>query len=727
MSDLYHGSSDSFEFVTQCYFDYANEVICRRALPDLRDGQKKVSRRIIYSAYMNKKPTMQKCIPFVSDAIKLHPHGDSAVYGSFTLMTDENGSCNMPMFEALGNLGKVWSTKTPADMRYPKAKVGKNMEDFFKDKEVMHLEPAEEGEGMEPKVLNAIYPIVLVNGTMGIAVSVGTKIPSFNFGDVVDLTIKYLENGKLEVTDVIVPDFPTGGVLVRNDEELAKIMATGKGKLKIRAKVEVVGNQILVKEVPYGKTVEGIVNLIKKAGIREISSVSNTVGRNSPAFVTIDCRSKKVVDYVLKELYRRNILQNIYASNIVVTEDEVPYILGVHNIIKRWCAWRVSVLNEKFNKALADIAGEVTTLDYFTRLISNPEWKDTYVAKATHEGKTSANGYLHEIFEDIPEDVCEWIRGRAISAFHNGGRYTKRLEELLESKDFYERSLKYPEEYIINELKELKESKAGEYDRKTQVTYTDYKFSKIAESDEIEDESFCVWTLMESGFLRKTRDWYGTESEKDKVLCQFEGQANSILIGFDNFGRVLRVPGKEIEYTESGDSGVYLPRYFEANFQEDYRVLYMGLLDGKTRTLLYRDGYIGFFDTAEYYGKKLIKVVSKGVSLAVGDKLLQVYEDGELPQMIAVADDDPDGVWKFGVIITEGIIHKSRLSRTKVLDGNVNYKYIRGFNGMEIYSFMEHPEKYMGKMRKLNSEIYGDSDMEEGRYLELCKDIEIEE
>lgn len=726
MSDLYHGSSDSFEFVTQCYFDYANEVICRRALPDLRDGQKKVSRRIIYSAYMNKKPTMQKCIPFVSDAIKLHPHGDSAVYGSFTLMTDENGSCNMPMFEALGNLGKVWSTKTPADMRYPKAKVGKNMEDFFKDKEVMHLEPAEEGEGMEPKVLNAIYPIVLVNGTMGIAVSVGTKIPSFNFGDVVDLTIKYLENGKLEVMDVIVPDFPTGGVLVRNDEELAKIMATGKGKLKIRAKVEVVGNQILVKEVPYGKTVEGIVNLIKKAGIREISSVSNTVGRNSPAFVTIDCRSKKVVDYVLKELYRRNILQNIYASNIVVTEDEVPYILGVHDIIKRWCAWRVSVLNEKFNKALADIAGEVTTLDYFTRLISNPEWKDTYIAKATHEGKTSANGYLHEIFEDIPEDVCEWIRGRAISAFHNGGRYTKRLEELLESKDFYERSLKYPEEYIINELKELKESKAGEYDRKTQVTYTDYKFSKIAESDEIEDESFCVWTLMESGFLRKTRDWYGTESEKDKVLCQFEGQANSILIGFDNFGRVLRVPGKEIEYTESGDSGVYLPRYFEANFQEDYRVLYMGLLDGKTRTLLYRDGYIGFFDTAEYYGKKLIKVVSKGVSLAVGDKLLQVYEDDELPQMIAVAD-DPDGVWKFGVIITEGTIHKSRLSRTKVLDGNVNYKYIRGFNGMEIYSFMEHPEKYMGKMRKLNSEIYGDSDMEEGRYLELCKDIEIEE
>lgn len=726
MSDLYHGSSDSFEFVTQCYIDYANEVICRRALPDLRDGQKKVSRRIIYSAYMNKKPVMQKCIPFVSDAIKLHPHGDAAVYKSFTLMTDENGSCNMPMFEGLGNLGKVWSTKTPADMRYPKAKVGKNMEDFFKDKEVMHLVPAEEGEGVEPEVLNAIYPIVLVNGTMGIAVSVGTKIPSFNFGDVVDLTVKYLENGSLGVTDVIVPDFPTGGVLVRNDEELAKIMATGKGKLKIRAKVEIVGNQILVKEVPYGKTVEGIVSLVQKAGIKEISSVSNTVGRNSEAFVTIDCRSKKVVDYVLKELYRRNILQNVYASNIVVTEKEVPYILGVHDIIKRWCAWRVSVLNEKFTKALNDIAGEMTILDYFTRLVSNAEWRDTYVAKATREGKASASGYLHEIFEDIPEDVCEWIHGRAISAFHNGGKYAKRLEDLLNMKKEYNYNLKHPEEYMIRELTELKSSKAGEYERKTQVTYTDYKFSKVVDVDEIEDESFCIWTLMEDGFLRKTHDMYGASKDGEAVLCQFEGQANSVLIGFDNYGRVLRIPGKEINYTEYGENGVYLPRYFEANFQNDYRVLYMSILDGTTRTLLYRDGYIGYFDTAEYYGKKLIKVVSKGVCLAVGDKLLQVYEEGTVPQMIAVAD-NPDDVWKFGVITTDNVNHKSRLSRTKVLDGNVNYKYIRGFNGMEIYSFMDHPEKYMGRMRKLTSEIYGDSDMEEGRYLNLCKDLEVVE
>ena len=79
------------------------------------------------------------------------------------------------------------------------------------------------------------------------------------------------------------------------------------------------------------------------------------------------------------------------------------------------------------------------------------------------------------------------------------------------------------------------------------------------------------------------------------------------------------------------------------------------------------------------------------------------------------------------MIITEGVLHKSRLSRTKVLDGNVNYKYVRGYNGMEIYNFMDHPEKYMGKMRRLNSQIYGDSEMEEGRYLELCKDLEIAE
>lgn len=725
MSKIYTGTSDSFEFLTDCYVDYANEVICRRAIPDLRDGQKKVNRRIIYSAYENRKPTKQKCIPFVADAVKLHPHGDQAVYGAFTLMTDENGSCNMPLFEGLGNLGKVYSSKKPADMRYPKAKVNRNLEEFFfREKDVMHLVPAEEGEGVEPEVLNSVLPIVLVNGTMGIAVSVATKIPSFNFGDVIDLTVKYLENGKLEVSDIIVPDFPTGGVIVRNDAELAKIMATGKGKLKIRANVEIVGNQILVKEIPFGKTVESIKSLVDGSGIKEIQYCTITVGRKSPSLMVIKCKSKKVVDYVLKELYRRNILQYVFASNIVVTEKEVPYILGVHKIIERWSSWRVSVLKEKFSNLLKGISGEIKTLGYFTRLVQNPEWKAEYTKRALYETKANADGYLFEIFPDIEQDICDWIRGRSISAFNNGGRYVKRLEELKESEDFYKASLNKPEQYIIEELKELKKSRKGEFERKTKVTYTDYKFSKISDSDVIEDDSYCVWTLRKDGFLMKTRDFQKNNFGEGEILSEFEGQANSILIGFDNFGRVLRVIGNEIPFTAIGENGIYMPKYFDSTFQEDYRVLYLGLLDGTRRMLVYRDGYIGFFNTAEYYGKKNIKIVSNGVCLAVYDKLLEVYEEGDIPQQLMLATDDNDIV-KLGIVNIDSIVVKSRLSRTKIFAGNINSPYIKEFNGMEVYNYLEHPELYIGKFKKLSHEILGDpSELRDGLYLDICKDYE---
>lgn len=723
MSKVYVGTSDSFDFLTDCYLDYANEVICRRALQDLRDGQKKVNRRIIYSAYENRKPTKQKCIPFVADAVKLHPHGDQAVYGAFTLMTDENGSCNMPLFEGLGNLGKVFSSKKPADMRYPKAKVNKNLEEFFfKDKDVMHLIPAEEGEGSEPEVLNATFPIVLVNGTMGIAVSVGTKVPSFNFGDVIDLTVKYLEEGKLDVSDIIVPDFPTGGVIVRNDAELAKIMATGKGKLKIRANVEIVGNQILVKEVPYGRTVESIKALIDNSGIKDIQYCTITVGRNSPSLMVIKCRSKRVVDFVLKELYRRNILQNVYASNIVVTEKEVPYILGVHKIIERWCAWRVGVVKEKFTNLLNSIQEEMLTLDYFTRLVQNPEWKANYTKLALYNTKADADGYLYEIFPDISQGICDWIRGRSISAFNNGGRYVKRLEELKEAEKYYQESLKNPEVYMINEMKELKENRAGEYERKTQVTYTDYKFSKIADSDDIEDDSYCVWTLRKDGFLMKTRDYQRSNFEEGEILSEFAGAANSILIGFDNFGRVLRVIGKEIPFTAYGDNGTYLPRYFDCTFQEDYRVLYMGLLDGTKRMLVYRDGYIGFFDTSKYYGKRNIKIVNNGVCLAVYDKLLEVYEESDIPQQIMFAD-DTDDIVRVGIVTIEGLIEKSSLSRTKIFQGEVNTPYLKEFNGMDVYNYLEKAEDYMGKFKVLKHEIYGDpSELRDGLYLDICLD-----
>ena len=335
-SKIYSGPSEGFGSIAEGYVDYAMEVIARRSVPDVRDGLKPVARRIIYKLHENDKGYLQKCATLVGQALELHPHGDSSVYGAFALLTDENGTCNMPFFHGMGNLGHVYSSDKPAAMRYPKAMINSNADYFFRDKEVMDLIPAEEGDGVEPTVLNATFPVVLVNGAMGIAVSAGTKMPSFNFDDVLDLTIKYIQNKKLTVSDMIIPDFPTGGVLVCNNEEIAKVMLTGKGKLKLRAKVEIEGKDIQVIEVPYGKTAEGIVKAINVSEISGISSCILTSGRGANGHVSITCKSKKVVEEVLMHLYRQNILQSTFGSNILVIEDGEPKILGAFVGVETW-------------------------------------------------------------------------------------------------------------------------------------------------------------------------------------------------------------------------------------------------------------------------------------------------------------------------------------------------------------------------------------------------------
>lgn len=728
MSDLYKGGSAGFEVLTDGYRDYAEEVISRRAIPDLRDGLKPVHRRLLFSAYTNKKNgDLQKCGGVVGDALKLHPHGDQALYGALVLMVDTNGSWNMPVFNGMGNLGHVYSSRPPAAMRYPKVRLNSMADEYFKEKPVLELVDAEEGSGKEPTVLYPTYPAVLVNGSQGIAVAAGTRIPSFNFGDVCDLVIKYLIDGNLNVTDIIYPDFPTGGVLVKKDSELAKIMATGAGRLTIRAKVEIIGKEIIVTEVPFGRTFESIIEAINKAEINEVSEVIDETDLTNNGKIAIVCKNKKVVNFVLMELYRRKILQTDYASNILVTLEGRPLIIGVHDIIKKWVEWRKSVLAKKFNYEMRGISAELVILDFFTRLIANPQWKDNYVSKITKQGKRSADEYLFSIFPDtgkndgITQEVCNWIAERSVSAFQNGGRYRDRYTALKESKAYWQDATDHPDKYIINELSNLKKSKSGEYERKTQISNIDYRFTKVSDTEEVEDDSYCIYTFTKEGYILKTRE-IPTWVEPEKVMRQFEGASNSVLISFDNMGRIMRFKGTELEFTGYGNDGVYLPKFFEAAWEEKYRVLYVGLCDGTKRMLVYKDGFVGFLDTSEWSDKKIVKYTSNGVCTAVMDQLLQVYEEKDIPQCLILADTHGKRM-KLGIVDTDNIPVRSRTSRAKVFDGTgICTDYILGCDYLHAQMYIKNSAKFVGKLTKVIpeedlSEV--NLELEDGEYLEF--------
>lgn len=712
---LYNGSSDSFGDITSGYIDYAMTIIIARAFPDIRDGLKPGARRILYTSNEHRKDYLIKTADLVGKALSLHPHGDGSVYNTLALMTDSNGTYNRPFYQGKGDLGDVYSSNSPAAMRYTKAMLKESaVRDLFSDIDCVKFVPAEEGEGLEPEVLPAAYPVVLTNGTQGIGVSVSANIPSFNFGDVIDMTVKYLREGELSVNDLIIPDFPTGGILVNNEEEVAKIMLTGKGKLKLRARVEIEGKEIILKEVPYGKTIESITSLINKADMKEIVKVHNIDGHDSPGLLAIECKTKKCVEYTLMELYRRNILQSVFSSNILAVEGTEPLIVGVHEIIRRWCKWRVEIVRTRYTKYLASIEPKLKQLSYMVRLTSNEEWRDIYVDTVLRKSKQDADAYLVSLFEDIPQEVCDWIHGRSLTSFRKAGKYQTNYDNLLKEKEEYEGYLNNITEKVISELLSLKESEKGTYERKTEITYTDYKFSKISDSTVV-DTSYAVFTLTKDGFLKKTKEVISD----DNVLCSVEATASSILVGFDNYGRVLKVVGSEIPFTAYGEDGVYMPKHFEATFQDDYRVMYLGLLDGKRRMLIYRDGYVGFFDTSEWVGKKVVKVVSQGVDLHVYDLLVEVIEEDDIPEFLLVADYDGKGRCRFGAASVENIPIRSRRSRAKVFYGtDPNIEYLKGFSYMDLMCFLKNVGDYVNKMKVLRMEdLEGDSEeLVEGRY-----------
>ena len=494
------------------------------------------------------------------------------------------------------------------------------------------------------------------------------------------------------------------------------MMHTGKGKVKIRAKVEIQGKDILVKEVPYGKTIEGILKAILNSDIQGIQSARDSSGINSDTLLTITCKSLKVVESVLLQLYRFRILQTSFASNMIFVEGEEPVITGVYGVIDKWLIWRRGIVLEKYTKALKNIANELPQLDYFVRLISNTEWRDEFVHRVVRISKNDGKAYLHEIFDDIPEGVCDWIAGRSLSAFNNGGKYANRYNELKDLESVYKGYIEDTDSYIYQDLEELKSSRSQYFARKSEETYLEYRFSKIEDS-EIEDDSFCVYTLYSDGFLTKTRS--AEPNPNKEVVAEIYARANSTLVGFDCFGRLLRVFGTEIPFTNRGENGEYLYKYFDADGYEGYKITYLGLLDGKKRMLIYRDGFVGFLDTSEWVGKKKIRVVQKGVDINVYNALVEIIEEDDFPEFLVVAEDSGKKI-RFGVTKVSDIREASRKSRAKVFGGsNLDIRYVAGMSYMELLQFMEEPFYYIDRLRPLgNREVYGDAAtiMKEGRY-----------
>jgi DNA gyrase subunit A len=344
------------------YLDYAMSVIVSRALPDARDGLKPVHRRILFSMQENgffPEKSYVKSARIVGDVMgKYHPHGDQAIYDALVRMA-QDFSMRLMLVDGQGNFGSV-DGDPPAAMRYTESRLAKAAVALIDDldKNTVDFQPNYDGKELEPVVLPARIPNLLVNGAGGIAVGMATNIPPHNLGEVIDACLALIEDSDISIDDLsqIVkgPDFPTSGIIL-GKAGIRSAYTAGKGSivLRARARVEEIRKDreaIIVSELPYqvnkANLVERIAELVREKKVEGISDLRDESDRDGMRIV-IELKRDAVSDVVLNQLYRFTAMQNNFAANMVALNGGRPEVMNLKDLLKAFVDFREEVITRR--------------------------------------------------------------------------------------------------------------------------------------------------------------------------------------------------------------------------------------------------------------------------------------------------------------------------------------------------------------------------------------------
>tara|TARA_Y100001970_G_scaffold291794_1_gene430342 strand:- start:1704 stop:4388 length:2685 start_codon:yes stop_codon:yes gene_type:complete len=398
------GSISLSDEMKKSYLDYAMSVIVSRALPDVRDGLKPVHRRILYSmsesGYFYNK-AYKKSARIVGDVMgKFHPHGDAAIYDSMVRMA-QNFSMRLELIDGQGNFGSMDGDR-PAAMRYTEARLAKVTDNIVSDldKETVDFNPNYDDSTIEPSVLPAQFPNLLVNGSGGIAVGMATQIAPHNLTEVINATLHLIDNPDCEIEDInniiLGPDFPTGGQII-GTKGITEYFETGKGSCVIRAKTSIEEfkkdrESIIIDEIPYqvnkSRLIEKIAETVNNKIIEGISDIRDESDRKG---VRIVIELKRDVDskIILNQLFKHTLLQSSFNSNMLALYKGRPEQLNIKQLLLYFISFREEIVTKRtifeLNKSRAKahvfiglvVANE--NIDQIINLIK--ESKDSKIAK----------------------------------------------------------------------------------------------------------------------------------------------------------------------------------------------------------------------------------------------------------------------------------------------------------------------------------------------------------
>ncbi|MDW7671655.1 MAG: DNA gyrase subunit A [Bacillota bacterium] len=566
---------------------YAMSVIISRALPEI-DGLKPSHRKILYTMYGMGllKGGLTKSANIVGQTMRIHPHGDMAIYETMVRMAKGNQSLLLPLVESKGNFGRAYSRDMAfASPRYTEAKLMPVMNEFFAaiNKDTVPFVPNYDNTTREPTLLPVTFPSILANPNQGIAVGMASNICSFNLKELCEATIKLIDDDEEGMYAALqAPDFPSGGEIIRNSAELRRIYETGQGGFTMRSvySYHPTDNVIEITEIPYTTTIEAIMekitSLIKSGSIKEINDLRDETDLKGLK-LTLDLKKNTDPDRLMARLFRQTPLQDTFSCNFNLIVGGRPQVLGVKSILTEWLTFRMETLSRQLIFERGEKEKQLHLLKGLEIILLDIDKAIAIIRRTDKEKQVVPN--LMEAF-GIDEVQAEYVA--EIKLRHLNREYllkqTKNISDL-------EKAIKDLTVIIDNPGKQKKRiaqeltriADAYGQPRKTAIVSQE-KLPEPSPALMISDYNLKVF-LSRDGYLKKIPltslrgNFEHKLKPKDCLIQEMDGENRGELVLFSNKQKAYKIKLFELEDSKASDLGYYLPNVVDMEPEE--KIIYM--------------------------------------------------------------------------------------------------------------------------------------------------------
>lgn len=572
------------ETLEKNYMPYAMSVIISRALPEI-DGFKPSHRKLLYTMYKMGLLTgpKTKSANIVGQTMKLNPHGDAAIYETMVRLARGNEALLHPYIDSKGNFGKAYSRNMAyAASRYTEAKLDPICNELFRDidKDTVDFVPNYDNETVEPTLLPATFPSVLVNANVGIAVSMASAVCPFNLAEVCETTIGLLKNPEHDILSTLKgPDFPGGGFIVYDERELSNIYRTGRGSIKIRARYnfDASSNCIEVTQIPATTTVEAImdkiIELIKAGKISEISYIRDETDINGLK-LAIDIKKSVDPDKLMKKLFRMTPLQDSYSCNFNILIAGSPKVMGVGEILTEWIAFRKECVKRRVYFELNKKKDKLHLLKGLQKILLDIDKAIHIVRETEEENEVVPNLMIGFGIDETQAEYVAEIKLRHLNKEYIINRIAdiEQLEKDIAEMEEILKDEKKVKNIIIGELKDV--IKKYQQPRKTLFIYTTEEDNETIEDD---TPDFPVTLFMtQSGYFKKMTPQQLRMSgeqkvkEGDVISDTIETTNRSELLFFTDKCQVYKTKTSLFKNSKAAELGIYIP--VQLGFDENENV-----------------------------------------------------------------------------------------------------------------------------------------------------------